>query len=84
MSATLTPSPTTEADRPAGESGTAPRAADLGTYTKTMSRRSSCTTSRATGGTAGRARVVETSSSTRLGVGMASRAAASMHPAFAR
>ena len=32
MSATLTPSPTTEADRPAGESGTAPRAADLGTY----------------------------------------------------
>ena len=32
MSATLTPSPTTAADRPAGGSGTAPRTADLGTY----------------------------------------------------
>ena len=52
--------------------------------TTTTSPRSSSMTSRPTGGTAGRARVVETSSSTRLGVGMASRAAASMHPAFAR
>ncbi len=32
MSATLTPSPTTAADRSAGGSGTAPRTADLGTY----------------------------------------------------
>src|SRR3954447_18947761 len=32
MSATLTPSPTTAADRPAGGSGTALRTADLGTY----------------------------------------------------
>ena len=32
MSATLTPSPTTTADRPAGGSGTAVRTADLGTY----------------------------------------------------
>ena len=32
MSATLTPSPTTAADRPTGTSGTGPRPADLGTY----------------------------------------------------
>ena len=32
MSATLTPSPTTAAERPAGDSGTGPRPADLGTY----------------------------------------------------
>jgi hypothetical protein len=32
MSATLTPSPTTAADHPAGPSGTGPRPADLGTY----------------------------------------------------
>ena len=32
MSATLTPSPTTAADRPAGTSGAGPRPADLGTY----------------------------------------------------
>lgn len=32
MSATLTPSPTTAAERPAGTSGTGPRTADLGTY----------------------------------------------------
>ena len=52
--------------------------------TTTTSPRSSSTTSRATGGIAGRARAAATSSSTRHGVGMDSRAAASMHHAFAR